>query len=390
LNVIIQALKESKRPLIIAGQGIRLADQCQKLNDFVHRHKIPVVCSRMGLDVMVSNDSLYIGRIGNKGTRPANFAVQNADFILAIGSRLSVSSIGHSYELFAPRSKLIVVDIDPIEHQKNTVKIHQFIRCDIRDFFTVLPDFDYISPQDWLDKTVFWKQKYPVFNSDVKPAKGVDLYYFMHTLSNCLANDDIVVTDAGSAVYAPAQGIELRFKEQRYITSGAQAEMGFTLPGAIGVCKAANRRVIGITGDGSFQMNIQELQTIIHNNLPVKIFVWSNNGYLSIRATQTKFFNGRMIGTDSSNGISFPDLEKISNAYGLKYIRVKNQEELKSKIQEALDFAGPVICDVDCNPDQEIIPSVSSKVLPDGKIVSCPIDDMYPFLPREEYAAQCF
>jgi acetolactate synthase-1/2/3 large subunit len=383
-NIIIEALKKSERPVIIAGQGIRLAGKCKEFENFVHKHKIPVVCSRMGLDVMPSDDSLYIGRIGNKGTRPANFAVQNADFILAFGSRLSVSSTGHEYELFAPHAKLMVVDIDPIEHQKNTVKIDKLFRCDIKDFFAVIPDFDYTSPQNWLDKTVFWKQKYPVFNPDVNPQQGVDLYYFIHELSECLDKNDIIVTDAGSAVFAPAQGIELRHREQRYITSGAQAEMGFTLPGVIGVCKAAKHRVIGITGDGSFQMNIQELQTIIHNKLPVKIFVWNNNGYLSIRATQTKFFNGRMIGADSSNGLSFPDLAKISAAYGLMYIRVRNQKELREKIYEVLGFDGPVICDVDCDPNQEIIPSVSSKVMPDGKIVSCPIDDMYPFLSREE------
>lgn len=383
-DILIQSFKDSKRPLIIAGQGIRLAGKCREFSDFIHKYKIPVVCSRMGLDVMPSEDSLYIGRIGNKGTRPANFAIQNADFILSLGSRLSVSSTGHEYELFAPNAKLIVVDIDPTEHQKNTVKINHFIHCDIKEFFAALPEFNYIVSQDWLDKTISWKEKYPVFNPSVKPKQGIDLYFFIHILSECLVKDDVVVTDAGSAVYAPAQGIELRFAEQRYITSGGQAEMGFTLPGTIGVCKASKHRVIGITGDGSFQMNIQELQTIVHNKLPVKIFIWNNNGYLSIRATQNKFFNGRMIGTDSSNGLSFPDLSKISFAYGLKYVKIKTQDETKEKINEVLNHNGPVICDVVCDPDQEIIPSVSSKVLDDGRIVSCPIHDMYPFLSKEE------
>jgi len=223
-----------------------------------------------------------------------------------------------------------------------------------------------------------------VFNPLIKPEQGVDLYHFINELSECLDKNDIVVTDAGSAVYAPAQGIVLRFKEQRYITSGAQAEMGFTLPGVIGVCKAAKNKVIGITGDGSFQMNIQELQTIVYNKLPVKIFVWNNNGYLSIRTTQKKFFNGRMIGTDSGNGLSFPELSKISEAYGIKYIKINNHNELNSKIKETLKEDVPVICEVICDPNQEIIPSVSSKVLEDGRIVSCPIDDMYPFLSREE------
>jgi acetolactate synthase-1/2/3 large subunit len=339
----------------------------------------------MGLDVMPSDDPLYIGRIGNKGTRPGNFAIQNADLVLVLGSRLSVSSTGHEYELFAPRAKLIVVDIDPVEHQKKTIRIDQFIQCDLKDFFVAMPDFNYITQKNWLERTTSWKQKYPVYNPAMtKPKQGIDLYNFVNALSECMADNDVVVTDAGSAVYAPAQGIILRCAGQRYITSGAQAEMGFTLPGVIGVCKAAKHRVIGITGDGSYQMNLQELQTIVYNNLPVKIFIWNNNGYLSIRATQIKFFNGRMIGTDGSNGLSFPDSVKISEAYGIKHIQINTTEELTEKICEVLDYDGPVICDVACDPNQEIIPSVSSKVMPDGKIVSCPIDDMYPFLSREE------
>jgi acetolactate synthase-1/2/3 large subunit len=387
-GMIINSLKGAHRPVVIAGQGIRLAGKQKKFNDFIHKHEIPVVCSRMGIDVMPTTDKLYIGRIGNKGTRPANFSVQNADLLLSIGSRLSVSTTGHQYELFAPKAKIIVVDIDETEHKKNTIKIDRFIHCDIKDFFDNMPNFEYHTPSEWLDRNIIWKQTYPVFDpKNIKAKTGIDLYHFIDTLSKSIGENDIVVTDAGSAVFAPAQGIELYSENQRYITSGAQAEMGFTVPGVIGVCKAAKHRAIGITGDGSFQMNIQELQTIVYNQLPTKIFVWNNNGYLSMRATQGKFFDGRIIGTDSRNGVSFPDLSKIADAYGIYYVLIEKPAELKHKIEIVLSYDGPVVCEVMCDPDQEIIPSISARVLPDGSMVSPPIDDMYPFLDRDEYEA---
>ena len=172
---------------------------------------------------------------------------------------------------------------------------------------------------------------------------------------------------------------------QRYITSGAQADMGFSLPAAIGACISANKPVIGITGDGSFQLNIQELQTIKHYNLPVKIFVWNNNGYLSIRATQDKFFDGRRIGTDSASGVSFPEVEKISYAYDLPYVKINNVSELRKKLSEIIDSKGPVVCEVICPEYQEIIPAVSAVKNDDGSMTSKPIEDMYPYLDRDEF-----
>jgi acetolactate synthase-1/2/3 large subunit len=357
---IIQYLRNAKQPLIIAGQGVRLSDRLNEFFQFVHLHKIPVVCSRLGVDVMPTTDSLFIGKIGNRGTRPGNLAVQNADFILSLGSRLSIMSTGYAFDTFAPNAKLVVIDVDPIEHKKNTIKIHDFINCNLKYFFDNLPNFDYSSPSEWLEMTLSWKSQYPIGNRNNSDSRsGIDLYDFMAILSKNLEEYDIVVTDAGSAVFAGAQGIELRFNNQRYITSGAQAEMGFTLPGIIGVCKAAMPagagRVIGITGDGSFQMNIQELQTIVYHQLPVKIFVWNNNGYLSIRYTQNKTLAGRCIGTDSSNGVSFPDISKIAYAYGIKHILIENSIELEEKIRNVLSYTSPVICEVICDPNQEIV-----------------------------------
>jgi acetolactate synthase-1/2/3 large subunit len=385
-DMIINSLKKAKRPLIVAGQGVRLSGRTKQFKDFVHQHKIPVVCSRLGVDVIPYSDPFYLGCIGNRGTRPGNFAVQNADLVLSIGSRLSIQSTGYSYENFAPKAKLIVVDIDPLEHKKNTVKIDDFINCNITDFFDNMPDFVYLSPDEWQQRTALWKKKYPAYDPRFPGSKKrIDLYLFMHILSICMHEDDVVVTDAGSAVFAGSSGIELHSENQRYITSGAQAEMGFTLPATIGVCKAAKHRVIGITGDGSLQMNIQELQTVIHHQFPVKLFVWNNDGYLSIRTTQNKTMpDARTIGTDRSNGVSFPDLSKIACAYGIEYVQIQEPKELEAKIKQVLSFDGPVFCEVLCDPDQEIIPSVVAQKTADGKNV-WPLDDMYPFLDRDEY-----
>jgi acetolactate synthase-1/2/3 large subunit len=386
-EMIISYIKFAKRPLIIAGHGIRLSGALRAFSDFIHAHKIPIVATHLGVDVMPGTDPLFIGKIGNRGTRPGNFAVQNADVIISMGARLSIQSTGYAYESFAPKAKLIVVDIDETEHKKNTVRIDRFIKCNLSDFFDNMPGFDYYSPAAWLDRVLLWKQKYPSFNPRGYMAKkGIDLYLFMNCLSRQLGKYDTVVTDAGSAFFAVTQGIELHHETQRCIKSGAQGEMGFALPGTIGVYEAAKQPVIGITGDGSLQMNIQELQTIVHYQLPIKLFIWNNDGYLSIRTTQKKAFAGRTIGTDKTNGVSFPSLSKIADAYGIKYVLIENAAELDGKIQFVLSFPDPIICEVKCDPDQEIVPSVVSEKRPDGNGFRG-IDDMYPFLDRDEYNA---
>ncbi len=198
----------------------------------------------------------------------------------------------------------------------------------------------------------------------------------------------VVVADAGSAGYVTKQAIQLK-RGQRAIFSGGQLEMGYTFPATIGVCYARNRaQVVGITGDGSFQMNIQELQTIVHNDLPIVIFVWNNNGYLSIRATQSKFFEGRLLGTDSSSGVSFPSLEKIAYAYGLKYFRIERSANLTEQLSKILAYPHAVLCEVMCNPAQEVVPTVSSLRKEDGSMVSKPLEDMYPFLDGEEFYSE--
>lgn len=393
LSSLIRDLKRANRPIIVAGHGIRLAGAVEKFYELVHKHKIPVVCSRMGLDVLPTMDELDIGRIGNKGTRAANFAVQNADLVIAIGSRLSVSSTGQQYEFFAREAKVIAIDIDRFEHMKNTVHVDEVIVADAKNVIEALlssREMDDFSAKEWAERCKAWKEKYPVCLPEYEDdTNGINMYKFVDKLSDHLREDDVVVTDAGSAVYVPAQGIRTYARTQRYITSGAQAEMGFTLPAVVGASVAVGgRQAIGITGDGSFQMNLQELQTIVHNKLPVKLFVWNNDGYLSIRATQNKFFDGRFIGTDKTSGVSFPDLSKIAYAYGISYVRMEKINQMDEQFERIMAMDEPVLCEVMSIRDQLVMPSVSSKKLADGKLVSKPIEDMFPFLPREEFESE--
>ncbi|MBA3044802.1 MAG: thiamine pyrophosphate-binding protein [Euryarchaeota archaeon] len=386
IGMVIKLLAKAKRPVIIAGQGIRLSKGVNEFRKFVERLKIPVVASRLGINVLPSAHPLFIGRIGNKGDRAGNFAVQNSDLVIAIGSRLSVSSTGHEYKTFAREAKIVVVDIDPEEHRKNTVRIDHFINADAKNFITQFNNISLDGHSEWIKKCQHWKSKYPVCLLEYANEKnGINLYYFVDRLSANMKPDSVTVSDAGSSFYVASQGIQLKAR-QRYITTGGQAEMGYTIPATIGVSFARGKKeVLGITGDGSFQMNLQELQTIIHHDLPIKLFVWNNDGYLSIRASQRKFFNGRFIGTDSTSGVSFPDLRKIARAYGIQYFKASDSKKLDGVLKVVMRHPKAVICEIMCLRDQEIVPTVSSLRKEDGTMVSKPLEDMYPFLDRVEF-----
>ncbi len=385
IEQFVEMYEQAERPIILAGNGVRLSGSVDKLREFASKNNIPCAVSYLAADYFEQDNPNYVGRLGIKGDRAGNFALQNSDLIISLGSRLSVCLTGFEYELFARESKLIVVDIDEDEHKKNTVNIDQLICADVGDFLENIENK--ITPKaskDWPNKCIHWKNKWPVYQEGYD-TDTVNMYEFTKALSELASEDSIVVSDAGSSYYVTSQSFTLNNKKQRYITSGAQADMGFTLPAAIGACIAANKPVIGITGDGSFQLNIQELQTIKHYNLPVKLIVWNNNGYLSIRATQNKFFDGRRIGTDPESGVSFPDVGKIASAYELPYVKINNVAELREKLADVIAASGPVICEVMCPENQEIIPAVSAVKNNDGSMTSKPIEDMYPFLERDEF-----
>ena len=283
---------------------------------------------------------------------------------------------------------MVVVDIDKVEHQKEVTRIDMFIHSELKYFLEKLSEIneDFQVPIEWQKICKNWKEKYPTFLKEYAFSKwGVNLYHFVDVLGKLMRKGSVVVSDAGSAFYVPTQAMPI-FEWNRYITSGWQAEMGFTIPWAIGACIANdNKEVIWITWDGSFQFNIQELQTIVQYNLPIKLFVWNNNGYLSIRASQDRFFEWRYIWTDASNWVSFPSLEKIAYAYGIPYLKIETSQEVDMGIRKVLDHSGPMICEVMCLEKQEIIPSTSTFKKSDGTLASRPLEDMYPFLDRDEF-----
>lgn len=384
IRYIATKIKSSKRPIIIMGQGVRIANAGELLKQFIDMQNIPVVASRLGIDNIPTDESLYIGRIGNKGDRAGNFALQNADFVLVLGSRLSVSSTGHEYNKFARQAEVFVVDIDPEEHKKNTVRIDRFIYSDVGEFLKKMLLFNRLGNfEQWVEKCVFWRNKFNIFLDDYRaPDEKVNMYRFMEVLNEQLPDDALVVSDAGSSFYVVSQALKTR-NGQRYITSGGQADMGFGLPAAIGASISRDKGpIIAVIGDGSLQMNIQELQTAVHYKLPLKLFIWNNDGYLSIRSTQNRFFEGRLLGTDKTCGVSFPSLEKIASAYGIEYVKINKTSELEKGIDLALKSNCAVICEVMCLPEQDLL-TVSSMKLPDGTMVSKPLEDMYPFLDRE-------
>ena len=383
-SIVDNYLKKSKRPIILAGYGIHLSNTRNKFLQFLEKTNIPSVFTYGGTDLVPYEHNLHIGKIGIKGDRPGNFALQNADLIIVLGSSLNIPVIGYEYELFGRNSKIICVDIDEFEHKKKTIKPDEIINCHLHEFFE--NEFKFYGDEQWIIKCNNWKHKWPVFQKNyLDTSKGINMYLMLEKINEISSENNIIVSDAGSSLYVTSQAIKIK-KGQKHIGSLAQADMGFTLPCSIGASiKKPESNIIGITGDGSFQMNIQELQTIVSYNLNIKTFVLNNGGYLSIRNTIDKFFEGRHLGTDKHTGLDFPDLEKISIAYGIKFYRLNTLDDINRLLSEILNQTGPVLIEVICLFKQEIIPSLSSKENENGVLVSQPLDNMYPFLDTSEY-----
>lgn len=391
INQVVELLQKSERPVIIAGRGVRLSGALGTLQNFATRYSIPIVTPYLGIDNLRHDVDIYIGKAGVKGDRAANFAMQNSDLILAIGTSLHVSVIGYDYKQFARAAKKIIIDIETNAHKKKTIDIDALIMSDAKIFLDQLlkklEKSNITQYAAWLKKCTQWKHQYPVCLPEYANTKeGINIYSFVDKLSELSAEGDIFISDAGSAFYAVSQAIQLTKNNQRYIPSSAMATMGYSLPAAIGVSAATgDKRVLAVTGDGSFQQNIQELQTLLTYRLPVKLFVLNNNGYLSIRASQKNYFNERYIGESPISGVEIPDTLKICEAYGIPVSRVSNLPDLEAAIKNAFATQGPYVLDVMTPPHQAIIPTVSSVVNADGSMSSRPLEDMAPFLDRDEY-----
>lgn len=388
MHYFSEELKKAKRPVIIAGHGIRLAGACELLETFVHRCKIPVVTPIMGIDVLAGEDECNIGRVGTKGTRAGNFAMQNADLILSFGSRLAVSVVGHEYELFAREAKVLVVDVDKEEHTKKTIDIDRVFQCDVKKFLKSIQCYMDEVPvyQEWLSKCQEWKKSYPVVLPQYEDdKKGINYYKFVDLLNRHMSADMPVVSDAGSAFYVVAQAVDLK-KGQRHITTGGTATMGFTLPAAIGVSVAnPGSAVVAVTGEGSFMQNLQEMQVLKYHDMNIKVFIMNNDGYFSIHQTQKKFFQGNFVGEGAQSGISFTDMEKVAYAFGVPYYKLESINKSEENLSQILNEKGPAMIEVMVTPDMEVIPTNASLMREDGVLVSKPLEDMYPFLDREEF-----
>lgn len=382
---VIELLEQAERPVILAGNGIRLADAVDEFGNFVQKYKIPVTYSRLGHDLIETNNPLSVGMIGMLGaSRAGNFAIQNADLVLCIGCRLSIDTTGYEYDKFAREAKIVVVDIDEIEHSKNTVSIDSFIYADARKFFEVMNEKtcnkEWIH---WCNKCFHWKNHYPVCIDEYKQGDKINMYYFTDALSEVLPENATVVSDAGNTFFTVSPVIRLK-KGQRSITSGCQAEMGYALPAAIGISYASQGMVIAINGDGSVMMNLQEFETLAFTQRNVKVCIMNNNGYSSIRHLQNNAFRGRQIGCDPTTGISFTNFELLAKAFGIPYMKIEGSDHLSEKIQEVLDTDGPVICEVMCVEEQPFI-GVAAALNSKRKYVNRPLEDQSPWLDREDF-----
>lgn len=387
---IAEALKAAKRPAIIVGSGVHNA-HCEELFLKVAESlNIPVLTSISGIDLIPSDHPLFFGRPGILGERPANLIMQNSDLFIVLGTRMGIRICGYAYETVARAAKKVMVDIDPNELEKPTFRPDVKICADAGDFLRALAvELPSLGPKaEWLDYCRRMKAKYPVILPEHRARTDyVSSYVLPEAIMRHAPDPLTVVTSNGIAYTSTFQAIPIR-KGMRMFSNEACASMGYGLPAAIGAAFAdAGRTVVCFEGDGSIQMNIQELQTLLNYKLPVKLFVYNNGGYLSIKTTQRAFFNGRFMGSEAGSGVILPSFEKIAAAYGLPYFRLKNNQELDAKLSGIFATEGPSLVEVMLDPFEKLGPKAASKKLPDGTMVSAPLEDMAPFLPREEFAA---
>lgn len=388
-DAILEKIRTAKAPLILVGTGVRLSGAEEELLKLLDKLKIPVVTAWNANDAVAHDSPYFAGMPGTVGTRPGNFAVQNCDLLLSLGCRLNIRMIGYNHFDFAKNAYKIIVDIDPRELAKPTIRPDMPVNADVKQLIGSLLEADYTPENkhiDWLKWCRELVNRYPAamseYHSDDMP---INPYIFMDKLSDKLDAADKIICGNGSACVMTFQALKVK-QGQRMFTNSGCAAMGYGLPAALGVAVADNsKRTICIDGDGSIMMNIQELASIVYNKLNVKIMLLNNNGYHSIRQTQTNLFEPPFIGIDGDSGICFPDFQLLAQAFGLKYFTLNSERNCDSVLEEALNCSGPCICEVVVDHKQNFAPKSSSKVLPDGRIVSQSLDDMAPFLEREEF-----
>ena len=384
----LEMIAAAERPVLYSGYGIHLSGAEESFQALVDATGFPVVSSWNATDLLPSDHESFIGHCGILGDRAGNFTVQNADLLIIIGSRMSIPQTGYNFDLFAREAKIIMVDIDETEMHKPSFNVELPIVADAGIFIqALLKRLDGEKRPDWLATCADWKARYPVVTDEHRniPDK-INSFHFIDALSDRLGEGAIITTDMGASFTCTMQAFRPK-SGQRLFTSSGLASMGFGLPGAIGACFANNKeRVNLIAGDGGLQMSIMELQTIVHHNLPITIFVLENNGYLSIRMTQNGHYN-QLVGSDPDSGYSCPDFVKLAEAYGIPSMRIGNSDELAAGLDQAMAANGPLLCEISIPEDQSLGPRVTTRKLEDGSFIGKPLEDMNPFLDRDEFRA---
>lgn len=397
IQIVIEKIKNAKRPVFHAGYGIRLSGGYEKFREVAEKLNIPIVTYWNAVDLIEDNNPLYCGRAGNMGDRPGNWAIQNADLILAVGTRISIRQVGYNWKTWARAAEVIMVDVDQAELKKPTLHVEMPIWADAKDFLTRL-DAELPSKlrktDDWNETCERWKKEYPAVLPRQWEENGetANVYAFVRYLSSQLPENSLTAVSNGACCVVGNQAYVIQ-KGSRMANNSAIASMGYGLPAAIGTCIGGGRRTtICLEGDGSIMMNLQELQTVLTNKLPIKLFLINNSGYHSIRLTQNNLFHDHCkvgIGEESGD-LSFPDFEKIAKAFGYPYYSAHSNAEMKQAVDTVLKTDGPVFCEIFTDTKQVWEPKSSTKRLEDGTLVSPPLEDLAPFLPREELKKQMF
>jgi acetolactate synthase-1/2/3 large subunit len=388
---VIRQIKQAKRPIMVCGNGIHRAHAQDLLRSLLELLKIPIALPVTGKDIIEEDHPMNIGIFGTAGQRRANFAIQNSDCLIAIGAGLNCVKVGFDFKGFAPKARKIIVDIDEAQLKYQVVHPDYAVQADAGDFIREmnrqLKDEPYAAPSKWLNACADWRTRYPLMMPEYyADPEHVNSYVFYEKLAEIVKAEDVMVTGNALDTTSYFQAYRVR-KGQRTINSG-WGSMGWCLPMAIGACIAnGKQRTLCVTGDGSFQFNVQELMTISRYRLPIKIFIFNNQGYSNIRGTQESFFEARYVGSDFDSGVSNPNFAKLADAYDFRYSTIRTNEDLVDGIRAALAMEGPSICEVNLSSEQRILPKASAFRRPDGTFESRPLQDMAPFLSREEVAA---
>lgn len=399
VSAVLEKIRKAKRPVFHAGYGIRLSGGYEAFRSAAEKLNIPIVTYWNAVDLIEDENPLYCGRAGNMGDRPGNWAIQNADLILAVGTRISIRQVGYNWKTWARAAEVIMVDIDQAEMKKPTLHVEMPVWADAKDFLQKLDKAAETSApvyhgEEWLETCQRWKQEYPAVVPRQWEENGetANVYAFVRYLSSQLPENSLTAVSNGACCVVGNQAYVIK-KGSRMANNSAVASMGYGLPAAIGTCIGGGyRNTICLEGDGSIMMNLQELQTVLTNQLPIKIFLINNNGYHSIRITQSNLFREHCkigIGPES-NDLSFPEFKKIAEAFGFPYYSAHSNAEMKSVVDEVLKQEGPVFCEIFTDTEQVWEPKSSTKRLPDGTLVSPPLEDLAPFLPREELRKNMF